>query len=139
MEIKVQIKSAGKRRKALQSVPYVLPNDISTLKDLITALVNIEAELYNSQEPDTQLFSFLTAEQIDQMSEAGKVGFGRIYSETRVETPKAVTVALLGFEDGLYRVLVNSKQINSLEEAVNLNNGDTLTFIRLTFLAGRMF
>jgi hypothetical protein len=81
----------------------------------------------------------LTQQAIDDMETAGKVGFGTVYSERLADSQAAVAAALQGFEDGLYKVLINDLDIIDLEAKVDLKSGDILTFIRLTFLSGRMW
>ena len=52
---------------------------------------------------------------------------------------KAKENALQSFEDGLYRIFIGDNEIEGLNTAITLNEGDTLTFIKLTMLAGRMW
>jgi len=123
----------------LSAIPYALPGSIVTLRDLITALVHIEVERYNSKEVGAMLLPYLTQEQIEEQSPTGKVGFGRIYSDRKAGAQKAVDTALQGFEDGLFRVLLGSTEAKELDGRVELKNQNTLTFIRLTFLSGRLW
>jgi len=135
----VNVKSIGKRKPALRSKPYVLNGDVTTLRDLITLVVENEVSLYNSKESDAMLLPYLAQDQIDGQSVSGKVSFGRIYSNKKADIEKAVATALQGFEDGLFRVLINDTEAKSLDVAVTIKDGDTLTFIRLTFLSGRLW
>ena len=139
MDVFVKLKSVGKRRLVRESTPYALPEGISTLRQLLEAVVVKEVEEYNSKGADNQLVPFLTEAQIEDQSTVGKVGFGRLYSERKADPIKAVEVALQGFEDGLFRVLIGEAEATKLDSPLELNEGDTLTFIRLTFLAGRMW
>ena len=52
---------------------------------------------------------------------------------------KALDTAYLAFEDGLYCIFINDEQTEKLDDSLNLKDGDILTFIRLTMLAGRMW
>ena len=52
---------------------------------------------------------------------------------------KALDTAYLAFEDGLYCIFVNDEQTEKLEDNLTLKDGDVLTFIKLTMLAGRMW
>jgi len=139
LNVFVNVKSIGKRRPALRAVLYTLPGGVSTLRDLIAALVRIEAERYNSKESDTMLLPFLTEEQIEDQSVSGKVGFGRIYSDKKADPQKAIDTALQGFEDGLFRVTLGETEVRELDCPLPIKDGDTLTFIRLTFLSGRIW
>ena len=139
MQVFVNVKSIGKRRPALAKKPYELPDNIKTLSDLITTVTRQEVEMYNERGVDEMLIPFLTEAEIADQSNIGKVGFGRLYSEKKADLEKAIDTALEGFVDGLFKVVINETEIEDLDTQVNLQENDVLTFIRLTFLAGRMW
>ncbi|MFD2875182.1 hypothetical protein ACFTAO_03165 [Paenibacillus rhizoplanae] len=43
------------------------------------------------------------------------------------------------FEDGLYKVFVQEEECSALDEPLRLEEGDELTLIRFTMLAGRLW
>lgn len=45
----------------------------------------------------------------------------------------------MAFKDGLFRIFLNDNELSSLEENINLQENDKLTFIRLTMLSGRIW
>jgi hypothetical protein len=137
MNIYVNVKSIGKRKNTFEKVPYELPENISNLRDLITEFVKIEVEKYNNHPGDVQLLPFLTETEITDKSEVGKIDFGNRYNDKKADFEKAVEVALQGFEDGLFKVLIEENNVEELRQPIVLNQNDTITFIRLTFLAGR--
>ena len=139
MEIFVKLKSVGKRRPVLDDAPCSLPDGVSTLRQLIEAVVRLEVEKYNSRGVENMLVPFLTEAEISDRSDVGKVGFGRLYSEGKAEPEKAVETAVQGFEDGLFRVLVNENEATELDAPLEVHEGDRVVFIRLTFLAGRLW
>ena len=139
VNVYIRLKSAGKRRAALEDVPYVLPDGISTLRALIDAVTRREVEKYNSRGLENMLIPFLTEEEIEAQSAVGKVGFGRLYSDKKADAEKAVKTAVQGYEDGLFRVLAGEKEVTGLDEPLDIQEGEILTFIRLTFLAGRLW
>ncbi|MCL2368738.1 MAG: hypothetical protein FWC72_07055, partial [Oscillospiraceae bacterium] len=104
LQVFVNVKSIGKRRPALSAVPYVLPGDVATLRDVITSIVKHEVSLYNAKEAQAVLRPFLTEAQMEDQSVAGKVGFGRIYADKKADGGKAIEAALQGFADGSFRV-----------------------------------
>ena len=67
------------------------------------------------------------------------MGFGRIYSDKKADPDKAAETALQGFEDGLYRVVLNDMEATDMDKPLDIKENDVLTFIRLTFLAGRLW
>ena len=139
MQVLINVKSIGKRKPALAKEPYELPDNIETLKDLITTIVTKEVDKYNEGGIDEMLIPFLTEAEIADQSTVGKVGFGRLYSEKKANLEKSIEIALEAFVDGLFKVVINETEVEGLDTQVNLKENDVLTFIRLTFLAGRMW
>ncbi|MDR1298082.1 MAG: hypothetical protein LBO05_12110 [Deltaproteobacteria bacterium] len=139
MRIFVNLKSVGRRRRGVEPVPYELPETIVSLEDLITCLVGREVESFNARQPGAMLLPFLSQEMIEAGEEVGKVGFGTLRSDKKADPQKALSVALQGFADGLFRFLINEREIKDLAEPLGLKPDDVLTFLRLTFLAGRLW
>lgn len=139
MQIYVNVKQAGRRRSALAQRPYTVPNGTDTLRALLSELVRQEAAAYNAKGGDSNLVALLTPEQLDDMAGAGKVGFGRVYGGRKADAEKAVANALQCFADGLVRVFQNDEERTDLDAPLRINENDTFTFLRLTFLAGRMW
>lgn len=139
MNIFVCIKSAGKRRPALNDIPYNIPDHVTTLRSFLTELVEIEVEIYNKKESSVQVLPLLTQEEIESGAETGKIGFGSIYSEKKADRVKAVENAIQCFEDGLVRVFQNEMELKSLDEPIQIRDGDCFILICLTFLAGRLW
>ena len=136
MNVFVNLKSAGKRKPILEKTEYTLPDDVSTLRKLIEAIVIQETERYNNRKTENMLVPFLTQKEIEDQSVAGKVSFGRLYSDMKADPEKAKKAAVLGFDDGLFRVLAGEHEITELDAPLDIHEGCILTFIRLTFLAG---
>ena len=139
INIFVNTKTLGKRSRALTPELYPIPNGIQTLRGLIEAVVEHEVSQYNANQGEAMLLPLLTKEQIDAQSLSGKVHFGRIYSDKKADIKKAIDVALQGYEDGLFRVMINKTEAKLLDKAIDIKEGDTVTFIKLTFLAGRLW
>ena len=81
----------------------------------------------------------LSKEQIEDMSQIGKIAFGIVYGEKKPDVQKAIETAVQGFEDGLFRVFLGDRELENLDEKVEFAEGNEITFIRLTMLAGRMW
>ncbi len=133
MNIKIVMKSIAQTRN-LQSIDYTIRDDISTLKELITNLVNIEIDKYEQEQ-----LKITSQEDLDQMIINGKVSFGFKYRETEIDRTNAVNVALQAFEDGLYVVFLNNSELKSLTDKLILNENDSLSLVRLTMLTGRYY
>ena len=93
----------------------------------------------NHKGTEVQVIPWLTKEEVEDQAAAGKVGFGRIYSDKKADEAKAVENALQCFEDGLVRVFQGDQELTELDGPVRLKEGDRFTLIRLTFLAGRLW
>lgn len=139
MEIYIRIKSIGKRRPILDHVPYVIPDTVRNVRELITALVETEVEKYNQKGTEMQLVPYLSREEIEEQAVIGKVGFGRIYSEKKADLRQAVETACQCYEDGMVRIFRNEEELGAPEDSVCVNEGDCFTFIRFTFLTGRLW
>ena len=139
IKIFVKTKSIGKRKPPMENIPYTLSEQVNTLRQLIQALVRQEVSTYNKKGLENMLIPFLTEDQIKNQETAGKVGFGRLYSDKKADPDRAIEVAIQGFEDGLFKVLLEEKELTELDAPIHIHEGANLTFIRLTFLAGRMW
>lgn len=139
MKIYARVKAAGRRRPILDMVPYEIPDRALTLEDFLTEIVRTEVERYNRKGTDVQVIPFLTKEDIEEKAETGKVGFGRIYSDKKADLEKAAENALQCYADGLVRVFQNDTELKELKDSLAIQEGDCFTFIRLTFLAGRLW
>jgi hypothetical protein len=139
LEIFVNVKSAGKRKPTLQQVPYTVPDETRTLAELVRAIVQSEVERYNAKDEGSELAAVLLEQEIAEGEEVGKIGFGRLFNDKKADPEKAVGIALQGFNDGLWRVFRGDDPLLDLEAETNLKEGDSLTFLRLTFLSGRLW
>lgn len=139
MEIYVKVKALGKRKDILAPTPYTLPDGIDSLRQLLTEVVQKEVSSYNSKETEMQLIPFLTQQELDNQAKAGRVSFGRIYSDQKANPQKAIDNTLQCWEDGLVRVFMNDDELTQLDAPIVIPNGAVFTFMRLTFLAGSMW
>lgn len=139
MKIFINVKSLGKKKKALEPVAYEISEPVKNLRDLLCELVRIEVERYNNKGTDVQNVLFLSQEEIEDQTEIGKVSFGRVYSEKCANLDKATANALQCYEDGMVRVFQGMEELTDLDEEIKIVEGDIFTLMRLTFLAGRLW
>lgn len=140
MKVKVNLKQIGQRKQKIAPVDFEYPSPPKTVRELIKFTVEQCVNAYNERVRAGQNSEKpLTQQQITDMSEVGKIAFGINYGEKEQDLGKAQENALQSFEDGLYRIFIGENEIEGLDTAIMLNEGDTLTFIRLTMLAGRMW
>ncbi|MCR4634876.1 MAG: hypothetical protein K5754_01485 [Butyrivibrio sp.] len=162
MQVNINIKQLSKRGRRIKPVPFDYEESFDTAEDFIKATVKImykafmdkesgiiesEDGVFNDGRSDDQRLEsnqefkskVLSSEEIGTMAEAGKIAFGLIYGDKNVTLDKAVETALLAYKDGLVRLFIGDEEAGNLESKISLKDGDSVTFIRLTFLAGRMW
>ena len=136
MKIIINVKGLS-RKKVIHQEEVELKNKISTTKDLITKLVKINVEKFNKKIDEKDILSIMTNENIAKAARIGKIG-DEVHGDKKANLKKALDTAYLAFEDGLYCIFINDEQTEKLDDSLNLKDGDILTLIRLTMLAGRM-
>ena len=137
MTLYMNMKQLGKRKDTVHKVPFEYANAPGTLRELITETVKICVAQYISRMERGD--EVLTNEEIDDMAAIGKIAFGIVYGEKKPDVNEAVETAVQGFEDGLFRVFRGLDELTDLDREEKFNEGDEITFIRLTMLAGRMW
>ena len=137
MKIIINVKGLS-RKKVIHQEEIELTDKISTTKELITELVKINVEKFNKKIDDKDILAIMTNEYIAEAARSGKIG-DEVHGDKKANLEKALDTAYLAFEDGLYCIFINDEQTEKLDDSLNLKDGDILTFIRLTMLAGRMW
>lgn len=137
MLLYMNMKQLGKRRNTVDKVPFEYEVNPGTLRELITETVKICVRGYIERMDRGE--AVLTNDQIDDMAQIGKIAFGIAYGDKKPDVAQAVETAVTGFEDGLFRVFLGDDELTELDEKVTFAEGDEITFIRLTMLAGRMW
>lgn len=139
MDVYVRVKAVGKRRDILAPTAYTIPDEICSLRQLLTAVVRKETAQYNSRDTGAQLIPLLTQQELDDQAKIGKVSFGTIYSDRKADPDRAVANAIQCWEDGLVRVFMNEEELTALDTPLKVEAQAVLTFLRLTFLSGSIW
>lgn len=139
MKIFINVKQLGKRKEAIGRKEFLIETVPVTTAELIVAVVIRQVQEYNERLDQNDLLKYLTDAEIEEKATSGKVSFGVNYNGLPADAEKAVRNALQSFEDGIFRVFLNDTELESLDETIQLQEGDKLTFIRLTMLAGRIW
>ena len=137
MIVQIILKSLGKR--GINPQEWKLSGQQNCLRDLITDMVRTSVSKFNDHESEVPLLQYLTNEDINQQSKAGKIGFGTLYDDRKGDPEEAIRSAIMAYEDGLYRVFVNEEEILELDEPLHIRERDQIVFVRLTMLAGRLW
>lgn len=140
MTIHINIRQLGKKRNTINAVPFVLPKKPNTVRDLITSVVMVCVAAYNERvRKGETIIRPMTQESLSDMEMIGKLAFGVNYGGKEANEAKAVTTALQGFKDGLYRAFLDETELVDLDAPLMIRENDTITFIRLTMLTGSIW
>lgn len=139
MKIKVNIKQIGKKKNSIQEVSYDIPFAPHCVGELIEGVVTSCVETYNQRLESSEILRCLTMKEIEDRASSGKVSFGVNYGEKKAELQPAVENALQSFEDGIYRIFIDDRSVEELDEKILIDENSSLTFVRLVMLAGRMW
>ncbi|HBO43078.1 MAG TPA: hypothetical protein DD670_03920 [Planctomycetaceae bacterium] len=135
-------KSVGARKPLFADFAVAPPPGLRddggiTLRDLIDHVVREEVAAFQKRQRDRLTFRVLTAGQISEGVERGKVESGGSEIQPQdVDPNAAVGTAIQAFEDGLYFAVIDERQAEDLDRQVFLQPDSQITFIRLTLLSG---
>ena len=138
MNIFVKVKSLSKRKPIINNMPFEITEEITTTDSLIEYIVRQNVREYNNQPTKTGVVQYLTNEEMANGETIGKIGFGERKNENNQNPDEAVKNALLCFRDGIFRLFVNDMEF-APGDALTVKDGDEISFIRLTMLAGRLW
>lgn len=139
MRVLVNVKKLGKRKNSIIQVPYELEGQPTTVRELIVQMVVVCVNDYNVRKESKELLKNLSMSDMEEQAESGKISFGINYGENRADLEAAVSNALQCFEDGIYRIFLETEQLQKLEDKITLTEDCVLTFVRMTMLVGRMW
>lgn len=137
MQILVTCKQLGAKRAKLTALPFPLHETPTTVRDLIRITVASCVNAFQRGHSDSP--TPLTQTQIEAQSTLGKIAFGLHYNSTEIQLEAAVQTALEAYQDGLVRIFINGTQLGGLDSSLQLHENDTVTFLRLTMLTGRLW
>ena len=138
MQITISVKQLGKKRPVVAKKILEIEDLPSApkLRHLIESVVKQQVRAFAQKQEEKPIIPLLLKEEIDHKTKTGKVGFGNIYNDNKVDEQSAIDNALLAFQDGIYCVFIDDEQIEKLEQLVTVTNTSVIAFVRLTFLAG---
>lgn len=143
MNLQISIKQLGKKRPILSNKSIevnLIANQTYTLQMILQEIVTQQVSEFNQKREGKNLFTYFKENTVQQQAKTtGKVNFGAIYNENKVDLTKAIDTVLLAFEDGLIAVFVDDEQIEKLNIEIQVKEASIFTFVRLTFLAGSIW
>ena len=116
--------------KVSNTIDVQFYSDVVTVKDIIQARVEQEVADYNSRKPD--YFKGLV-----QPGDAEKTLNGyKLKARKPIDAEKQVYIALDAFGKNAYFVLIDNKQVESLDQQVKISESLSIKFVKLTPLVG---
>ena len=139
MKINVQVKKIRKKIQNVESQSYELLQCPQSLRELICIMVRDSVREYNQRMHRSNPTEALSADEMEDMIQVGKVAFGISYGNQEASVEDAIETAVMGFADGLYRFFINDAEITELDAPLDICENDTVTIIRLVMLTGGFF
>ncbi|MCI5058940.1 MAG: hypothetical protein MRY83_22695 [Flavobacteriales bacterium] len=124
------IKDESPTGTILNEIQIAIATEHCTLKDLISARVSKEVEVYNNKVPE--YYNGLV-----QPSDSEKTlnGF-KLKSRKKIDAEQQVYTALEAFLQNAFFVLVDDEQITELDQEIFVNKESNISFMKLTPLVG---
>lgn len=116
--------------EGINTINLEFKKDIITVKDMIISRVKKEVEVYNSK-ITTRYTGLVIPEKVEKLLNK-KQGS----EKNKVDFEKQTYIALDGFLNNQFFVIINDKQAESLDEEVDLSKVKEVEFIKLTPLVG---
>ena len=139
MKILVNLKALGKRRGSVIPAELELENKPETVRELICETVKTCVSMYLERQAQRDVLRVMTQDDISTLAAGGKIAFSSVISGGKVDLNAAQENALLSFEDGIYCIFLGGKQLENLNDKIEISEQSELTFVRLTMLAGRLW
>ena len=141
MNINISVKQLGKKHPVLQekSISLDTSDSVVSVRTFLELIVKHQVELFHASSfewEDEDTIHLPKENYLPILTDTGKVGFGAVYNHNKVDIAKAQENAIVAFQDGLYALFQGDEQLESLNEEIDLSQNKSITFIRLTFLAG---
>ena len=127
MKIRINVKGASRKKAAIVQMTCDYPDRQMTVEEFLEETVrqNVMNEQFE--------------EHIQNSAASGKVAYGDPMDGRKADEEKAVENALQCFDDGMVALFADGVRYTEREEKIALKELSEVTFIRLTFLAGRMW
>jgi hypothetical protein len=139
LNVFVNLKQLGKRRNIIDKKLYFLENKPSTVEALIKSFVTICVKDFNDRVDNKKIITYLSKEEINNHAQVGKISFNEDNRGDKQDIDQAIENAMQSYEDGIFRIFIDDDEVGALHDEIKIIENSTLTFIRLTMLAGRMW
>lgn len=134
--MQVEARTVGQRGAVLEPTPVAMPPGPATLREVVVTAVRDEVANHAARERRRRLVRVLTADEVADGAARGKVDPEAHPAEDPVDADQAVAAALQAFDDGLYFVFVDDRQVEQLDDTIEVTDDTAVRFVRLVALAG---
>ena len=152
MKIKINVKGASRKKAAIVQMTCDYPDRQMTVEEFLEETVRQNVREYNARKDAAEILRLFSneggknrplneqfEEHIQNSAASGKVAYGDPMDSRKADEEKAVENALQCFDDGMVALFADGVRYTEREEKIALKELSEVTFIRLTFLAGRMW
>ena len=146
MNIRISVRSASRKAAAVTWRTAEYPDRVMTVEDFLTETVRQNVRQYNERKDAEELLRLFLREneasieeKLENMAAHGKVAYGDMPNDKKADEEEAVQNALLCFDDGLVALFADGVRYTGREDVIPLREQSEVTFVRLVFLAGRMW
>ena len=147
MQIKINVRSAFRKKAAILQRSCKYPDRSMTVEEFIAETVRQNVREYNDRKDAVELLRLFSREQsrepieeqLEDMAASGKVSYGEPMDDRKADPEAAVKNAVQCFEDGMVVLFADGVRYTRKDEPIPLKDQSEVTFVRLVFLAGRMW
>ena len=152
MKIRINVKGASRKKAAIVQMTCDYPDRQMTVEEFLEETVRQNVRDYNARKDAAEILRLFSneggknrplneqfEEHIQNSAASGKVAYGDPMDGRKADEEKAVENALQCFDDGMVALFADGVRYTEREEKMALKELSEVTFIRLTFLAGRMW
>ena len=152
MQIRINVKGASRKKAAIVQMTCDYPDRQMTVEEFLEETVRQNVREYNARKDAAEILRLFSneggknsplneqfEEHIQNSAASGKVAYGDPMDGRKADEEKAVENALQCFDDGMVALFADGVRYTEREEKIALKELSEVTFIRLTFLAGRMW
>ena len=141
MKIKINVKGASRKKASIIQIVRDYPDRKMTVEEFLTETVKQNVREYNSGEDEGALLRFLSEDSSgnDPAENFHKVTYGDLTDRKKADPGKAVRDALQYYDDGIVALFADGVRYEDREQELPLRDQSEVTFVRLTFLAGRIW
>jgi hypothetical protein len=131
MSARLEIRDESGSGKVLDTFFLVMPNTRTTVREIITARVQHEVDVYN-RTADTETFRGLV---MPEGAELALNGF-KLKKRRTIDAAQQIARALEAFGRNAFFLIVDDTQVDDLEQAVEISPLTRVSFVRLVQLVG---